>query len=1069
MLKVELLGKFSVEIDAKPIDAWPRRDAVQLLKLLAVHVNHCAARPRISEALWLEMPSATKPESRLNNALYLLRKALEPERSKRGESRYITASDDTIGLHPDADIWIDTDHFERLLDIGMVDDSSTTELTEALALYKGPLLPGDDGQPWSSQPRQHLEQRCIGALRALSRRHRRGGRDEAAIAALQRLTRALPTEEASHRELIELFVRAGRLREAERQFEQCRAALASELGVTPEARTREALRLPPAVAHAAPTTERSKRFMPPILLQALIDREREVEWARGAFRSGHRLLTLVGPAGVGKTQLGIRIANDLCHEFEEGACFVSLAEVTEPSALGGAVGRALGLRQTAQQTWDEVLKSQAAQRHVLLVLDNFEHLLGAASLCSGLIAAAGRLHILCTSRAALNVAGETLLSVPPLQLPPNEPRSTAELEQVPSVALFVQRAQAAEPGYRVTDANAASIVALSHRLDGLPLAIELAAARVKLFGTEELRRRLEGSHDLLRRGRRDSPERHHSLQAVLRWGYQLLPPGSQDAFDRLGLFAGSFTLSSARGVLDDCADAVADVLELLLEHHLIAFLIEPVQQGTGERRYRMLQTVRSFAHDQLRRSPQSHSAHDRFARYWVGEAERIARERSAGRADDACASFEAEQANFAAAVSWAAQHDTAAAHRFVAALAPFWAMRGFGTEGRRWVQAILPLHVHGAARPRADVAFAAADLLLNLGHYREAMAHAFGALRASRDAGPPCRVMDTLRLIAHLHALTGRGRRATSVCRHALQHAHSLGDAAVAACRNSLGTLLRNQGEYREASECYEQALIRIDSVNAALASGILFNLSLLARLRGDYAKARELCAEAVARGRSSCDLRKLGCVLVDYGELMLLTGSFDAGVAAIDEALEINKRVGDSFLAGCALQQKGAAEVLRGRAGPGRAWLEQSLRVHREAGCGDQADITLLWCIRACWSDGSRDEAARLLEQLLQLGPKIRHYLLPSVLEESAKLLRLQGRLAPAWRALGHARALRERFTLPRAPAEEVAALVEAAALRSELGNHRCDDLAAQTPPLGEADNPLRLLQDSLAAVSCA
>jgi tetratricopeptide (TPR) repeat protein len=329
-------------------------------------------------------------------------------------------------------------------------------------------------------------------------------------------------------------------------------------------------------------------------------------------------------------------------------------------------------------------------------------------------------------------------------------------------------------------------------------------------------------------------------------------------------------------------------------------------------------------------------------------------------------------------------------------------------------------------------------------------------------------MVDSLRLVGHLHAMMGRWKQATSVFRQALQHALSLGDGAVTACRNSLGTLLRHQGEYCEAHGYFEQAHAKIESVSAAMAAGILFNLSLLARLRGHYPEARRLCAQAVGRARESHDLRKLGCVLVDHGELMLLTGSLDDGVAALEEALDINKRVGDSFLAGCALQQMGAAAVLRGRAAHGRELLQQSLRVHREACCGDQADITLLWLVRACWLDGSPDEAAGHYATLLQLGPKIRHYLLPSGLEEGAQLLRHHGRAAQAGLALAQARAMRERHTLVRTPTEEGAVLALQRTLQDELGHARWQELTLQANRL-DADEPLRLLEDSLLALDGA
>ena len=397
--------------------------------------------------------------------------------------------------------------------------------------------------------------------------------------------------------------------------------------------------------------------------------------------------------------------------------------------------------------------------------------------------------------------------------------------------------------------------------------------------------------------------------------------------------------------------------------------------------------------------------------------------------------------------------------RLVTILAPFWAMRGFGVEGKRWVEAIV---VHDGPHD-IDACQAAGELLFNFGHYAEAMPHALHALDAAQVAGNARRTVDALRLVAHLHALMGRRRQATTVFRQALRCALPLeDDSLTASCRNGLGTLLRHQGEYTEASLCFEQALEKIECVSEAMASGILFNLSLLMRLRGRYGDARQLCAQAVEHARASHDLRKLGCVLVDFGELMLLTGSVDEGVIAIDEAHGISRRVGDSFLAGCALQQMGAASVLEGRPAEAVELLEASLRVHREADCGDQVDITLLWLARAHRLNGSFHDALEQFIGLLMQGPKIRHYLLPSILEEGVRLLIRQGRLPQACQALALAQHMRNRFALVRPQAEEVMVSATQATLQSTLGVANWRDVPVEPLRLNE-DDPLKVLDDAL------
>jgi len=1067
MLQITLLGRFNVQVDGQAVTRWPRRDARQLLKLLALQPEQRLARARVNALLWPDHEPGGPPDHRLNNAIYGLRNALEPDRSGRGDSRFVVVDAETVGLAPRAGLHVDAAHFEQVLEAALGEPAAPPQaLKAALDLYAGPLLPQDEGEPWVTPRRDHLEQRYAGGLRALAQAELEQGRTESAIAALQRLTRDLPTDEAAHRHLMELFIADGRMQEAQRQFERCRRALAEELGVAPSAQTRAVIAGAGAPLEDAACDEVGERalrqaqpqtpvleklaFRPPTPPQRLIDREAQADTALRWLRSGAtRLLTLSGPGGVGKTQLAIRIGDELAGELEHGACFVSLAELSDPQSVAAIVGRSLGLHGSGPAGWEATLQAFVAERRMLLVLDNYEHLLSAAALASRLLAAGPRLMVLCTSRTALNLVGEQVLSVPPLQLPALSDVALDALEQVPSVLLFVRRARAADASFRLTRDNAGAIASLCHRLDGLPLAIELAASRVKFFGVDELHRLLGRSFELLNQGRRDSPDRHRSLEAVLQWGYCLLPPQTQHTFKVAGLFAGGFTLAGMQGVMQDGSARVADALQVLLDHHLIVVDDEAAPDRAGTRRYRMLVTVRAFALDQLAQDADHAAVSQRVALYWAQQADSMERARQGGGIDRAFAWFDAERSNLDVAVAWAAEHDGALAHHLVGRLAPFWVRRGHGDEGLRWVRAIVDLHSCALSQWHTRAAYSAGDLMCSLGLVQEAEPYVEAALAAGRDAGDAALVGESLRLRGMLRARRGGPDGAIADYTEALAVARGRADdAEIAACQNGLGNLLRNKGAYAEATQCFRDCMLRIDKAGDARAASILFNLSLLARLRGDYADARTTLAQAVQRARGSHDLRQLGCALVDHGELLMLTGSVDDGIAAIAEALDINKRMKDQFLAGCALQQMGAALTLKGRAGAARELLARALAVHKEAACADQADITLLWLTRACRLDGDAYDAAFHFSRLLASPASIRHYLLPSVLEEGAALLHEQGQHEAARDVTREALALRERHAVKRAPAER--SLYDATlGATGEPGESRLTGAALATPAL--------------------
>lgn len=1064
MINIHLLGPCCVQVKGTTIAHWPRKDALQLLKLLAVELEHRVSRRRINDTLWPATES--NPEHRLNNALYGLRNALEPERQNRGHSSYVCADAEAIWLAPPEAVWIDIDHFERLLDIGLITQDATREISEAIALYRGDLLPQDHAAAWTVSPRKHLRQRYLGALRALSTRQKQSGSLDASIATLQQLTLAAPDEESAHRELIELLVRQERHAEARQQFERCREALARELGTAPSERTRAMLVAPSD--HALPAQRsmidtdggptQSPRFTPPSAAQQLIARQGETQEVCALLRSDARLVTLTGPGGVGKTQLAITIANALSDDFAAGACYVALDEVSSARAVASAIGRALGLKQSGQTSWEKLTTGLLAQSRLLLVLDNFEHVLDAAPLVSRLILAVPGLKILCTSRARLDITGEIAIVVPPLELP--GPR-VIELSRVPSVALFVQRARAIDQRFSLNDANAKAIAALCCRLDGLPLAIELAATRVNLFGCDELKKRLEQSFELLNRGKRDSPDRHRSLEAVLQWGYDLLPEHARQLFKWMSMFAGGITVNSAKGALAIDAAQVESALEILLVNHLV--LADDSSRGKPfQRRFRMLQTVRAYALDQLAQDAGQEQAWEKFARYWAVQSQRIGNDRISGDARHALYAFEEEYGNFESAIGWAGSHDHSLAHQFVATLAPMAGRRGFGTEVLRWISSCLPAEEAIASDWHARASYAAAALLFATGNYRGAIPHLEKILLPGVNDDMALAVR-SLALLGTLFHVQGELGKAIATTRKALSIAEGIGDqGSLIIGRINLGEMLVKKGGYEEARSCYEVGLQNVDSLSLSRVSSLHYFLSQLTRLRGQHSEAQAFGVRCVEVARSSRDLRMLGWALAAFGEQLLLMCKIDEGIAAITESAEINAQVNDRALVATVFRVRGVACVLQGRHAEARALLAQAVATCRQVKYELDLDVLWLWLVRACWSDGQPAEAEAHLDRLLLLGDELHHYFLPCILEEGARCLVMRDELQNACFALGQANDLRERFKLARAPAEQDPYQASISALQARLGENPWQEIARAAPALDECD-PLGWLRACL------
>jgi len=730
----------------------------------------------------------------------------------------------------------------------------------------------------------------------------------------------------------------------------------------------------------------------PTQLTPLIGREQEVAAACGLLRRSEvRLLTLTGTGGVGKTRLALQVANALVEDFADGVSSVPLAPIRDADLVLPTIAQALGLREGAAGSFLDLLQAVLRDKHLLLVLDNFEQVLPAAPQLLELLAACPGLKLLITSRAVLHVQGEQEFPVPPLALPNLKQLPEPEmLADYAAIALFLQRAQAVIPRFELTAANARPIAEICVHLDGLPLAIELAAARIKLLPPQALLARLGRRLEILTSRARDVPTRQQTLRNTLTWSYQLLDASEQRLFRRLPVFVGGCTLEAVEAVCgerDDGAGGVLDRVASLLDKSLLQ---QSGQEG-GEPRFVLLETIREYGLECLESCGELEATRTAHAEYYLVLAEEAAPHLRGAEQARWVAELEREQENLRAALSFLLERAVGgteqAAHalRMCTALFWFWYIRGYVREGRTFLERAMANSEGVGAHVRANALFAAGHLAYALDDYEQVEACLEESLALFRALG------DTRGVATSLKVLGGAAWTRSQYAR---------------AC-----SLLEESGVlYKEVGD----SAGRVD---------YLADLAHVYASQGEYDRAGALLEEGLVLARALDDPGRMGWMLYHLARLRFeVQGDLDQARALAEESLALWQEVGHTWGTGNLFSLLAEIVLRQGEEARARALAEESVVLLKERGDRWATVQALLGSVRVLAVQGDLDEARRLSQEslavLLEVGNK---EFIAACLEGLGEVVAAQGEHAWAARLWGSAETLRKAIGAPMPPVYQV------------------------------------------------
>ena len=922
------------------------RKAASLVKLLALAPGHRLHREQAMELLWPNL-GRMAASNNLRQALHTARQVLEPD-SPDG-SRYLASQEESLVLCPEGSLWVDVEAFEQAASTARGSREPDT-YEAALDLYAGELLPSDRYEEWAEQHRRRLRETYLSVLLKLASLHEEHANRESAAEALGRVISEEPTREEAHVGLMRLYALSGSKGEALAQYTQLEEILAKKLDAEPAASSRAlrdeiaAGRFPPqeTLSLGSPSKKPpdAGKHNLPAARTSFVGREREIVESKRELAMT-RLLTLTGVGGSGKTRLALEVARDLVGAYQDGVWLVELAPLSEGKLVPQAVARTMRVREQPGRPLIDTLTEALHKKTTLLVLDNCEHLADSvAHLADTLLDSCAHLRVLSTSREPLKAEGEVLWRVSSLSVPDTTRLPAAgELMSYDAVRLFVERTRLRLSAFEITPHNATAVVEVCTKLEGIPLAIELAAARMDVLTAEQIAQRLDRALGLLTGGR-EADRRHRTLRATLDWSFELLSEPERKLFCRLSVFAGGWTLEAAEAVGAGGGIEEGDVVELFLMLVDKSLVVSGAEEGGF--RYGMLEPIRQYARERLEESGEAQAMERTHAEYFLALAEE-AEPRLWESGDKAWfGRLEREHDNIRAALSWTLEYGEAElALRLSGALRWFWRARGYHGEGRRWLELALSEEGRTSAEARAKALDGVGWLASEQRDIDRVQAAAEEGLELSEEAG--------------------------------------IGGVILADFKNLLGEAAWLRGDYERAAELFEESLgLHREARNNRGVVWSVCSLAVVSGERGDYERAKELYEEGIALSRKMGGALPLGDLLISAGYVYLLEGDHERATALNEEAAELYRKRGSRGGLRYALDNLGWAALVREDHERARALHEESLVLCKEIGDKFIGSASLEGLACSAASRGEAQRAARLFGVAQALREAVGYHQMP-------------------------------------------------------------------------------------------